>query len=247
MLQFPAVMPQPFVRVIAVGIALVSLAARPAESQTSTALSGVVTDEMQGLVSGATVVLRDAQGAEQQKARTDRKGRYALEAVPNGNYVIEVTMPGFARGNDIVALSGGAMQRDVTLRLGQLTEMVTVKAADPSGPALLARNEAPSTAKCKEGFAPGGPGGAIEPPQKIRTVFPRYPEPLKSAQTKGRVVLHGIVGIDGAIRSLRVVTTTHAEFGTAAAEAISLWRYVATRLNCSPVDTVVRFDVVFEG
>lgn len=232
-------------RDLAAALALSSAVPALAASQSTTVLTGVVMDQMQGLVEDATVVLIDAKGVEQRKTRTDSH-RYTLKAAPDGDYRVEVRRPGFTVATDVVALSGGTMERDATLKLGSLTETVTVRTSDPSGPKLLATGGPPPPRPCTRAFTIGGQGGYLDAPLKTLNVFPRYPASLKKDKTEGKAVIHAVVNTEGAVTGMRVLASTHPEFASAATEAIALWRYQATRLNCSPLDTVMRVDVVFE-
>lgn len=197
-------------------------------------VTGVVTDQMGGLVPGAKVVLIDHQAKEKGKTRTDKAGRYRLKPVPSGPYTLEIQQPGFRLSKHAVQLTEGDVVSDVRLEVGDLWETVHVGLAD-----VAARNEPPIPAPkftCKDPLSPGGVGGHIQPPMKLRHVWPAYPRALRTAGVSGRVVLRGVVGIDGTLKQLLVERATNEEFAKAAFAAVGQWRYSPTRLNCTPIE-----------
>jgi len=69
-----------------------------AEAQaTSGAISGVVTDERQGVVASASVTVRNVGTNESRAATTDNDGRYRFPNLPVGNYEVTVRTNGFAK------------------------------------------------------------------------------------------------------------------------------------------------------
>lgn len=67
-------------------------------------VQGVVRDPSGAPVGGASVVLRDAQRANRATARTDVQGRFTLENIPLGQYVLVVTATGFAAHDQLVVV-----------------------------------------------------------------------------------------------------------------------------------------------
>src|SRR3712207_2727846 len=68
----------------------------PAQSFTA-GVRGTITDETAAAVSGAKVVVTDAERGTTFIAASDETGRYAIPALPPGNYVLTVEAPGFKR------------------------------------------------------------------------------------------------------------------------------------------------------
>ena len=68
-----------------------------------------------------------------------------------------------------------------------------------------------------------------------------YPERAKQHHITGRVVLRGIIGSDGRIRSLQVMSTADGDLAIAALAAIRQWRYKPFLLNGAPtaVETTI--------
>jgi periplasmic protein TonB len=78
----------------------------------------------------------------------------------------------------------------------------------------------------------------------IRKVIPQYPELAKVTRTEGAVVLSAIIGRDGTIANLRVVSGP-AMLHQAALDAVSQWRYRPYLLNGEPVAVETTVNVVF--
>jgi len=233
-------------RVALIVACVAASSAATAAATATTVLSGWVTDTMGGYVAGVTVVLVDAQGKEQRKGRTDKAGHYELEPATDGSYSLEARQPGFKVTKIPLELSGGRNERDLRLELGPLTERVVIgfydrRVEEPGA----GRTLTPRTHTCKTVLVPGGMGGRIEPPTKLNEVLPAYPERLWGTKTSGRAVLRGVIGTEGIVKQLVVVTATHNDFAEAALEAVVQWRFDPTRLNCVPVETNMLTEVDF--
>ena len=73
-------------------------AVSPSHAQaTSGAISGVVTDESQGVIANASVTARNVGTNESRSATTDSEGRYRFPNLPVGNYEITVQANGFGK------------------------------------------------------------------------------------------------------------------------------------------------------
>jgi TonB family protein len=73
---------------------------------------------------------------------------------------------------------------------------------------------------------------------------PRYPEEAKEAGIRGRVRLNVVIGMDGTIQDLSVLSG-HPLLAKAALDAVSKWRYRPTLLNGEPVEVATEIDVNF--
>jgi len=74
----------------------------------------------------------------------------------------------------------------------------------------------------------------------IHRVQPEYPEPAKWLHLSGTVQLRAIIGVDGSVRNIEVVSGNPI-LANAAVGAVRQWKYQPTQLNGKPVevDTVV--------
>ncbi|MBO0862036.1 MAG: carboxypeptidase regulatory-like domain-containing protein [Chloracidobacterium sp.] len=103
-------------------------------AQTPTAtLSGVVRDEQKGLITGATVNLRQIATGKARKISTDNAGRYSFTNLEPGHYELRVEASGYkvALQSGLTLSVGGALVADVTMSVGDLSEQVTIEAREP--------------------------------------------------------------------------------------------------------------------
>ena len=78
----------------------------------------------------------------------------------------------------------------------------------------------------------------------VRKVEPVYPAPAKSARIQGPVVLEAIIGKDGTMQNLRLVSG-HPMLVRAAIEAVSQWRYKPYVLNGEAIEVETQITVNF--
>jgi len=78
----------------------------------------------------------------------------------------------------------------------------------------------------------------------IRRVQPDYPYIAKVMRLEGTVQLQAIVGVDGAVRQLEVLTGNPI-LARAALDAVRQWLYQPTRLNGQPVEVRTDITVTF--
>src|SRR5262245_44178944 len=96
--------------------------------QTGT-LRGVVTDQQDRPVPGATVTVTSDALIGPRTTVSDAQGNYALTALPPGTYEMKVELAGFATAARSVVISLGlVVQQDATLRAGGVVERVEVVA-----------------------------------------------------------------------------------------------------------------------
>ena len=62
---------------------------------------------------------------------------------------------------------------------------------------------------------------------------------------EGTVVLEGMIGKDGVVQGLKVVSTDHADLAMAALDAVREWRYEPSQLNGEPVAVTTTISVNF--
>jgi protein TonB len=87
-------------------------------------------------------------------------------------------------------------------------------------------------------------GGNVQAANLIRKVQPVYPPLAKQARIQGTVRFTAIIGKDGTIQNLQLVTG-HPLLVEAARSAVSQWQYKPTLLNGEPVEVVTQIDVNF--
>lgn len=80
--------------------------------------------------------------------------------------------------------------------------------------------------------------------QLVRQVQPRYPEIARDMHLAGTVRLEAIIGTDGTVRSLNLLSGNPI-LARAAVDAVHQWRYRPTLLNGAPVEVETYITVNF--
>ena len=89
-------------------------------------------------------------------------------------------------------------------------------------------------------------GGNIRAPRKELDVHPVYPVSMRQAGREGVVPIDAIIGRDGTVTSVRVLSAqVHPDFAIAAVDAVRQWRFSPTLLNGAPVEVVMTVSVRF--
>jgi protein TonB len=84
----------------------------------------------------------------------------------------------------------------------------------------------------------------IDPAMLIHRVEPAYPILAKQTHREGRVEMRAVIGTDGTIQSLQVISGDPL-FLLSAREAVQQWRYKPTVLNGKPVEIDTFITVVY--
>lgn len=87
-------------------------------------------------------------------------------------------------------------------------------------------------------------GGSVQEARLLRQVKPAYPPLARQARISGEVRLEAVIGFDGTVQQLRVVSG-HPLLSGAALEAVRQWQYQATMLNGKPVEVSTVISVRF--
>jgi protein TonB len=87
-------------------------------------------------------------------------------------------------------------------------------------------------------------GGNVQQAKLIYAPKPVYPPLAKQARIQGVVRLQAVIGVDGTIQNLQVLSG-HPLLIPAALEAVRQWRYQPTLLNGEPVEVITQIDVNF--
>jgi TonB family protein len=215
---------------------VLTAALRLAAQGNALAVEGTVFDPSGGVLPGVEVTLEDGNRIK-WPATTGPDGKFKFEPVGAGSYVLEASLPGFRPLRHEFALSAGLRAvQNVTLQVGSLQETITVTARRP---VQAARPVSPAPVRVRM-------GGNIKPPSKVLDVRPIYPEALREAGLEGVVPMDAIIGVDGSVLSVRVLSAQVAPgFAASAVTAVKQWRFTPTLLNGVPVEVQMAVSVSF--
>ena len=199
-------------------------------------VTGTIYDVTGAVMPGVQVTLIDPNKVKHD-ATTDASGRFEFPPVGAGDFVLEAKLAGFrSLSQELKLRSEEDWHRAVTLQVGTLQETVTVRESRIGAPSAQAA-----------GANPVRVGGNIKPPMKLKDVRPIYPTAMREAGLAGVVPLEAIIGVDGKVASVRVVSAqVHPGLALAAADAVRQWQFSPTLLNGRPVEVVMNVTVRFD-
>jgi periplasmic protein TonB len=87
-------------------------------------------------------------------------------------------------------------------------------------------------------------GGAVTAASLASRVQPVYPAEARKQRVSGTVRLHAVIGRDGAIQQLEVLSGDPL-LVDASLDAVRQWRYRPTTLNGEPVEIDTTIDLIF--
>ena len=93
-------------------------------------LTGVVADELGGLLPGVTITAESAGGDVTRETVSDGAGRYVIAGLPAGAYDVEAALAGFQGRAATVEVGAAGARVDLTLGIAPLAETVTVTRSD---------------------------------------------------------------------------------------------------------------------
>ena len=218
------------------GVTLPTAALRAGQSGPAP-LSGSIYDATGGVLPGVDVTLEDVTQMKYQ-ARTNASGQFTFSNVQPGRYVLEASLPGFrALRQEFDLRARRDWDRAITLQVGDLRETVTVserRAAAPTAPAAIGSERLRI-------------GGNVRAPRKLVDVHPVYPMSMRQAGLEGVVPIEAVIGQDGTVTSVGVVSAQiHPDFAIAAVDAVRQWKFSPTLLNGAPVEVVMTVSVAFK-
>lgn len=207
-------------------------------AQTSpAALTGSVYDPTGAVMPGVTLTLENGQEQTQQ-ATTRADGRFDFPQVAPGKYVLAASIPGFRTlRQEFELTSARDWDRAITLQVGEVKETIHVRERRITGPVGPSQPQLPKALRV---------GGNIKAPMKTLDVKPVYPSTMREAGREGVVPIEAMIGPDGSVTSVRVLSAdVHPDFAIAAADAVRQWKFTPTLLNGVPVEVVMTVKVQF--
>ena len=88
-------------------------------------------------------------------------------------------------------------------------------------------------------------GQRITEPKRTKSVPPEWPRNALRAGLNGSVVLECVLGIDGRVESVKVLSG-YRSLAEAASVAVRKWRYTTTKLDGKPVPVIMTVTVNFK-
>ncbi len=113
---------------LAWAVFLLALGAAAARAQTPGQLAGVVRDATGSVLPGVTVTITGAALGSPRTVVTDEHGRYVLDSIPGGRYLVTAAFSGFAPWSTEIEVGANGATLDVVLAMSTLSERVTVTA-----------------------------------------------------------------------------------------------------------------------
>ena len=219
-----------------------------AASQALSATTGRVTDPSGLPLPDAAVRLASTSTDAVFEARTDATGTFQMPDVPAGDYLLSARYPGFSSQRQTVRLNG-PVTFALQLQVGTLRETITVRGGgaspQPASPArAVSTAPAASTAAPKCGTTEVG--GNIKPPRKIKDVRPRFKQAWADANQEGTVLLQALIGVDGRVKQVEVISPVQADMEEEAIAAVTQWEFTPTYLNCQAIDVRMFVTVDFK-
>jgi TonB family protein len=148
--------------------------------------------------------------------------------------------------NRIVKVQNRYMAREITFYNGDhkiLSATIdSVTSLSPSDPALIPPTDL-MPAKNSDTTTPIAAG--VIAGMNINKEIPVYPEDAKAARISGTVTLQAVVGRDGGIHDLRVVSAPWPSLVASALWAVSHWQYKPYMLNGEPVEVETTINVIY--
>jgi TonB family protein len=217
-----------FAIAVAVPVAAASLAAG--------APSGVLRDPHGRVLPAATVRLSAIGTDTIHETATDASGAFQFGEVPDGEYMLSARLPGFRSARQRVSVNASTRPFDVTLLVGTLRETVTIKAnVGTDSPTRTTQAGRPGY-NTKPACGSTEVGGNLKPPMKLKDVRPRYRQAWIDNNVEGDVLLHVLIGVDGRVRNVEVVSPGNADLEDEAVGAVSQWEFSPTWLNCEAIE-----------
>ena len=226
---------------------------REVPSTGTASFSGIVRGPAGTPMAGASVAMTDVATGAVRAEKTAADGRFAFFALPAARYSVTVSSPGWATvRRDLTVEEGQQTDREFALRMGAVSEAVTVAAAGVRG----------ADAASVPGVTPRAPVSNVIPPVatrlcdangrncltapvKVLHVRPVYPTEALARGAQGVVILEATIGQSGAVTDARVLRAVDPALDAAALEAVELWEFTPTQLDGMPTAIIMAVTINF--
>ncbi len=196
-------------------------------------ITGRVSDPAGALVPGALVRVKDKKtGRELLTAKTDQEGGFEIKLPSTEEIEVRIEHPGFRAaiysGN---LLKSGPL--NVILRLGRISEVVTIKSSDRA-----AQADSPTTEPIRI-------HRGVVPPKLLHWVEPVYPAEARQQSVEGTIEIEALIDSYGSVKDARVLKG-HPLLDAAALKAVRQWRYTPAMMNGEPWPIEMGITLVFQ-
>jgi TonB family protein len=205
----------------------------------SGSLSGTAYDPSGAVVPGVTVTVTNIQTKSVETVTSGPAGEFRFQTLQAGDYSFQAELPGFVttRIARLTIPSNQNVKENVSLIVGNIFETVVVTAPGPPKPQTLFPAGTPRRIRV---------GGNVAALRLVNQVKPVYPSNAQNAGVEGIVRLQAIIGTDGTVQAVRVLSSIEDDLTDAALDAVRQWRYTPTLLNGVPVETLTNIDIEFK-
>ena len=210
-------------------------------AQALSTTSGRVTDPSGLPLPDAAVRLQSVTGDASFEARTDASGSFQVADVPAGDYWLSARYPGFSTQRSRIHLNGPATL-SLQLQVGNLRETITVSSGAGDVNRVVTASKSPSVPACGNTVV----GGNLKPPMKLKDVRPRFKQAWVEGNQEGSVLLQALIGADGRVKNVEVLSPSQADMEEEAIAAVAQWEFSPTYLNCQAVDVKMYVTVSFK-
>ncbi len=161
---------------------------------------------------------------------TSEAGRLKVPNLAPGKHRVRLSRQGYADFEKTVELTAGqAAKLDATMTSEKPPAHPASPAASPAAKAPPQRIRV---------------SGAVEAAKLTAHPEPEYPLLAKIAHVQGTVKLDALIGKDGSIQELKLISGNPL-LVQSAMDAVRKWRYQPTLLNAAPVEVATEIDVKF--
>jgi hypothetical protein len=81
-------------------------------------IAGITKDQVEGILSGAVVTVRDSKSGREFRTTSNAQGEFRVESLSSAVYIVSVSIPGFSTFKREITLRGGDAKIEAVLLLG---------------------------------------------------------------------------------------------------------------------------------
>jgi beta-lactamase regulating signal transducer with metallopeptidase domain len=216
-------------------------------AQSFASYAGSVIDQTGNIVTGVTLAMTNKQTGQKYQVKSSDTGAFEFVGLTAGEYELETISPGFRNAKTPVTIGNKNIRGDIRLEVGSLEETITVvdrgePRVEGAAPTARGYKWPPEKAACTTRPT----GGYIAPPTKLQDARPIYPRSGGVPKAANVVVLDARIGTDGSVVEARGVDpAADPDLVSAAVEAVKLWKFSPTLLNCIPIEVQMKVTVNF--